>query len=76
MMPYVNPEYFFLTFNKALVACFMTSNRFGVVFLAEVASEQCLSDWQTNPEKEPSFHEYGEKMLEFDHTSNFKVSCF
>ncbi|XP_072023467.1 NACHT and WD repeat domain-containing protein 2-like [Amphiura filiformis] len=73
MMPYVNPQYFFLMFNKALMACFMTSNRFGVVVLAEVISEACLKDWRANPEREPSFYEYAQETLEFDHTANFKV---
>ena len=73
MMPYVNPHYYFMVFKSALIACFTTSNRLGVVFLMEILPESCVKEWRANPKCVPRFSNYSEKACEFDHTANHKV---
>lgn len=72
-MPYVNPHLIFTIFRGALLTCFTTSNRPGMLYLYEVMPEKALQDWKLTPATTPGTQDYSQDVKEFKHSSDLLV---
>ncbi|XP_022082151.1 NACHT domain- and WD repeat-containing protein 1-like [Acanthaster planci] len=73
LLPYVNPHLTFTVFRQALLSCFTTSNRPGILYLYEVLPAAALRDWLQNPDILPPVQAYAQDVKEFKHGANFLV---
>jgi WD40 repeat protein len=73
LMPYVNPSLIFTVLRQALLACFTTSNRPGILYLYEVMPAAALADWSREPHSSPSAQNYHHDVREFKHSCNSLV---